>query len=138
MANKYAIKSFYVSDEFQDTFKELDKYVKNNNVSKSYIICEAVKEYLERQLELEVETKKKLLEGRKSPFFNTYGGETMVKERFKQLKVESETHRKLKLYAQLVEKPLYELADEAINEYLKNHSFEEDKETVFQTLLKSE
>ncbi len=62
----------------------------------------------------------------------------MVKERFKQLKVESETHRKLKLYAQLVEKPLYELADEAINEYLKNHSFEEDKETVFQTLLKSE
>lgn len=58
MANKYAIKSFYVSDEFQDTFKELEKYVKNNNVSKSYIICEAVKEYLERQLELEVETKK--------------------------------------------------------------------------------
>jgi len=50
----------------------------------------------------------------------------MVKERFKQLKVESETHRKLKLYAQLVEKTLYELADEAINEYLKNHSFEED------------
>ena len=50
----------------------------------------------------------------------------MVKERFKQLKVEGETHRRLKLYAQLVEKPLYELADEAINEYLKNHSFEED------------
>ena len=58
MENKYAIKSFYVSVEFQDTFKELEKYVKNNNVSKSYIICEAVKEYLERQLELEVETKK--------------------------------------------------------------------------------
>ena len=66
MENKYSIKSFYVSDEFQDTFKELDKYVKNNNVSKSYIIREAIKEYL------------------------------------------------------------------------KNHSFEEDKETVFQTLLKSE
>ena len=58
MENKYSIKSFYVSVEFQDTFKELEKYVKNNNVSKSYIICEAVKEYLERQLELEVETKK--------------------------------------------------------------------------------
>lgn len=58
MENKYSIKSFYVSDEFQDTFKELEQYVKNNNVSKSYIICEAVKEYLERQLELEVETKK--------------------------------------------------------------------------------
>jgi len=51
MANKYAIKSFYVPKEFQDTFKELDKYVKNNNVSKSYIICEAVKEYLERKKE---------------------------------------------------------------------------------------
>ena len=49
MENKYSIKSFYVSVEFQDTFKELDKYVKNNNVSKSYIICEAVKEYLERE-----------------------------------------------------------------------------------------
>jgi hypothetical protein len=57
MANKYAIKSFYVPKEFQDTFKELDEYVKNNNISKSYIICKAVKEYLERQLELEVETK---------------------------------------------------------------------------------
>lgn len=49
MENRYSIKSFYVSNEFQDTFKELDKYVKNNNVSKSYIICEAVKEYLERE-----------------------------------------------------------------------------------------
>lgn len=49
MENKYSIKSFYVSVEFQDTFKELEKYVKNNNVSKSYIICEAVKEYLERE-----------------------------------------------------------------------------------------
>jgi len=62
----------------------------------------------------------------------------MVKERFKQLKVESETHRKLKLYAQLVEKTLYELADEAINEYLKNRSFNGDKEMDFQTLLESE
>jgi len=49
MANKYAIKSFYVADEYQDVFKELDKYVKNSNMSKSYIICEAVKEYLERE-----------------------------------------------------------------------------------------
>ena len=51
MANKYAIKSFYVADEYQDVFKELEQYVKNNNVSKSYIICEAVKEYLERKKE---------------------------------------------------------------------------------------
>ena len=49
MENKYSIRSFYVSDEYRDTFKELDKYVKNNNVSKSYIICKAVKEYLERE-----------------------------------------------------------------------------------------
>jgi len=49
MENKYSIKSFYVSVEFQDTFKELNEYVKNNNVSKSYIICKAVKEYLERE-----------------------------------------------------------------------------------------
>ena len=57
MENKYAIKSFYVADEYQDVFKELEQYVKNNNVSKSYIICEAVKEYLERQLELETKNK---------------------------------------------------------------------------------
>lgn len=62
----------------------------------------------------------------------------MVQERFKQLKVQSETHRKLKLYSQLIDKTLYELADEAINEYLKNHAFDEDKEMAFQTLLKSE
>jgi len=62
----------------------------------------------------------------------------MVHENFKQLKVKSETHRKLKLYAQLIERPLYELADEAINEYLKNRSFNGDKEMDFQTLLKSE
>ena len=49
MENKYSIKSFYVSAEFQDTFKELEQYVKNNNESKSYIMCEAVKEYLERE-----------------------------------------------------------------------------------------
>ena len=49
MENKYSIKSFYVSVEFQNTFKELEQYVKNNNVSKSYIICKAVKEYLERE-----------------------------------------------------------------------------------------
>ena len=51
MENKYSIKSFYVSNEYRDTFKELEQYVKNNNVSKSYIICEAVKEYLERKKE---------------------------------------------------------------------------------------
>jgi len=55
----------------------------------------------------------------------------MVKENFKQLKVKSETHRKLKLYAQLVDKTLYELADEAINEYLKNRSFNGDEEMTF-------
>ena len=62
----------------------------------------------------------------------------MVKEKLKLVEVKESTHKKLKLYSQLVNIPMYLLADKAINEYIKNHSFEEDKETVFQTLLKSE
>ena len=62
----------------------------------------------------------------------------MVKEKLKLVEVKESTHKKLKLYSQLVNIPMYLLADKAINEYIKNHSFEEDKETAFQTLLKSE
>ena len=61
MENKYSIKSFYIPKNYLSIFEVLERYCERKGESKSYIICEAVKEYLERQLELE-------LEGRKSPF----------------------------------------------------------------------
>ena len=57
MANKYSIKSFYIPKNYLSIFEVLERYCERKGESKSYIICEAVKEYLERQLELEVETK---------------------------------------------------------------------------------
>ena len=56
--NKYSIKSFYIPENYLGIFEVLERYCERKGESKSYIICEAVKEYLERQLELEVETKK--------------------------------------------------------------------------------
>jgi len=56
--NKYSIKSFYIPENYLSIFEVLERYCERKGESKSYIICEAVKEYLERQLELEVETKK--------------------------------------------------------------------------------
>jgi len=58
MENKYSIKSFYIPENYLGIFEVLERYCERKGESKSYIICEAVKEYLERQLELEVETKK--------------------------------------------------------------------------------
>ena len=49
MENKYSIKSFYIPKEYQEIFQKLDDYCKYNSISKSYVICEAVKEYLERE-----------------------------------------------------------------------------------------
>jgi len=48
MENKYSIKSFYIPEEYQETFKKLDGYCEAENVSKSFIICEAVKAFLEK------------------------------------------------------------------------------------------
>ena len=48
MKNKYSIKSFYIPEEYQETFKKLDGYCEAENVSKSFIICEAVKAFLEK------------------------------------------------------------------------------------------
>ncbi len=58
MENKYSIKSFYIPENYLGIFEVLERYCERKGESKSYVICEAVKEYLERQLELEVETKK--------------------------------------------------------------------------------
>ena len=58
MENKYSIKSFYIPKNYLGIFEVLERYCERKGESRSYIICEAVKEYLERQLELEVETKK--------------------------------------------------------------------------------
>lgn len=61
MVNKYLSKSIYITEEYQEVFEKLKEYAQEIDRSQSYVVCEAVKEYLERQLELE-------LEGRKSPF----------------------------------------------------------------------
>jgi len=58
MVNKYLSKSIYITEEYIEVFEKLEEYAQEIDRSQSYIICEAVKEYLERQLELEVETKK--------------------------------------------------------------------------------
>lgn len=58
MENKYSIKSFYVPGKYQEIFQKLDDYCKYNSISKSYVICEAVTEFLKREWEKEVETKK--------------------------------------------------------------------------------
>ena len=55
MENKYAIKTFYIPENYLGIFEVLERYCERKGESKSYVICEAVKEYLERQLELEVE-----------------------------------------------------------------------------------
>lgn len=57
----------------------------------------------------------------------------MASKKLKHVEVEELTHRKLKIYSLLTGTPMHKLADEAINEYLKNHSFEEDK-TEFKEL----
>ena len=48
MENKYSIKSFYIPKEYQEIFQKLDDYCKYNSISKSYVICEAVKAFLEK------------------------------------------------------------------------------------------
>lgn len=60
MENKYSIKSFYVPEEYQEIFQKLDDYCKYNSISKSYVICEAVTEFLKREWEKEVEKLKKV------------------------------------------------------------------------------
>ena len=57
MENRYSIKSFYIPKNYLGIFEVLERYCERKGESKSYIICEAVKEYLERQLELETKNK---------------------------------------------------------------------------------
>ena len=57
MENKYSIKSFYIPENYLGIFEVLERYCERKGESKSYVICEAVKEYLERQLELELKQK---------------------------------------------------------------------------------
>lgn len=63
----------------------------------------------------------------------------MVKEKLKLVEVKESTHKKLKLYSQLVNIPMYVLADRAISEYIKNHPLKDEKEKDwFKTLIKAE
>jgi len=51
MENKYYIKSVYIPNKYQAIFDKLNEYCEMERLSKSYVICEAVKEYLERKKE---------------------------------------------------------------------------------------
>lgn len=62
----------------------------------------------------------------------------MVKERLKHVEVEKVTHKKLKIYSQLAGVPMHKLADEAIKKYIDENPFDEEKQKIFQKLLKEE
>lgn len=63
----------------------------------------------------------------------------MVKEKLKLVEVKESTHKKLKLYSQLVNIPMYLLADKAINEYIKNHPLQdEEANDFFEIMVKAE
>ncbi|MGB4434956.1 MAG: hypothetical protein WBI45_05855 [Defluviitoga tunisiensis] len=59
----------------------------------------------------------------------------MVKEKLKLVEVKESTHKKLKLYSQLVNIPMYLLADKAINEYIKNHPVKAEKANEFSEIM---
>ena len=59
----------------------------------------------------------------------------MTKERLKHVEIRKETHKKLKLYSQLVNIPMYLLADKAINEYIKNHPVKAEKANEFSEIM---
>lgn len=60
MDNKYSIKTFYIAQDYQGIFEVLKQYCEENNVSQSYVICEAVMEFLRKEWEKEVEKLKKV------------------------------------------------------------------------------
>jgi predicted transcriptional regulator len=46
---KYLSKTVYVPEEYQAFFENLEEYAKKINRSQSYVICEAVREYMEKR-----------------------------------------------------------------------------------------
>lgn len=60
MVNKYLSKSIYITEEYQEVFEKLKEYAQEIDRSQSYVVCEAVREFLKREWEKEVEKLKKV------------------------------------------------------------------------------
>ena len=50
MVNKYLSKSIYITEEYQEVFEKLKEYAQEIDRSQSYVVCEAVREYMEKVL----------------------------------------------------------------------------------------
>lgn len=48
MVNKYLSKSIYITEEYQEVFEKLKEYAQEIDRSQSYVVCEAVREYMEK------------------------------------------------------------------------------------------
>ncbi len=49
MVNKYFLsKSIYITEEYQEVFEKLKEYAQEIDRSQSYVVCEAVREYMEK------------------------------------------------------------------------------------------
>jgi hypothetical protein len=59
----------------------------------------------------------------------------MAKERLKHVAVEKLTHKKLKIYSQLSGIPMHELASKAIDKYIEENPFNEEKQKIFEKWL---
>jgi len=62
----------------------------------------------------------------------------MSQVKLKHVTITKETYDKFKRYAQIADIKMYQLADAAINEYLKNHPLPEEKQNEWiQDLIKT-
>mgnify|MGYP001050643016 FL=1 len=50
MVNKYLSKSIYITEEYIEVFKKLEEYAQEIDRSQSYVVCEAVREFMEKVL----------------------------------------------------------------------------------------
>ncbi len=48
MVNKYLSKTVYVPEEYIEIFEKLKEYAQEIDRSQSYVVCEAVREYMEK------------------------------------------------------------------------------------------
>jgi len=59
----------------------------------------------------------------------------MEQKNLRHLVIKKETHTKFKLYSQLSGIKMYELADKAINEYMKNHPLQDEEANEFSEIM---
>ena len=50
MVNKYLLKSIYITEEYIEVFEKLEEYAQKIDRSQSYVVCEAVREFMEKVL----------------------------------------------------------------------------------------